>query len=64
MKQQMLRAAEAARILGLHPRTVVRLVESHELEGARVGGLTLVRRTAVERILGKSLDKPESELGR
>ncbi len=55
MDQHMFRAAAVAKILGLSRRTVVKLVESRELEGTRLGGLTLVRRSAVERLLGKSL---------
>ena len=58
MDQHMFRAAEVARILGLSQRTVVKLVESGELEGTRLGGLTLVRRNAVESLLGERLELP------
>ena len=56
MDQRMMRAVDAARVLGLHPRTVVRLVKLNELEGARVGGMTLVRTSAVERLIGAPLE--------
>ncbi len=63
MDQHMFRAAEVAKILGLSRRTVVKLVASRELEGTRLGGLTLVRRSAVERLLGKSLTAPRTTTG-
>lgn len=52
MNGQLLRAAEAARILGIHPRTVVRLVERNQIDGVRLGGLTMVRRSALEKLIG------------
>ena len=57
MNGQLLRAAEAARILGLgiHPRTVVRLVERNQIDGVRLGGLTMVRRSALEKLIGNRI---------
>ena len=55
MNIQLLRAAEAARILGIHPRTVVRLVERNQIDGVRLGGLTMVRRSALEKLIGNRI---------
>jgi excisionase family DNA binding protein len=61
-----MRATDAADILGVHPRTVVRLVARGEISGIRLGGLTLVRRTAIERLVSETTDstlQPDSPGG-
>jgi excisionase family DNA binding protein len=60
-----LRIADAARFLGVNPRTIYRRVWSGELPAARVGGLYFIRKTDLEALLNKpskaEADRPEPE---
>ena len=50
-RSDWLDAAGAAELLGVNPRTIMKLVKTDKLSGGRIGKLWRFRRTDVERLL-------------
>lgn len=54
---QMLDVEEAARVMGVHPRTVLRMINRGELEASKVGRVWRIAPTAINALTGQPVVK-------
>lgn len=54
---QMLTIDEAAKVMGVHPRTVLRMIDRGELEASKVGRVWRIAPTAINALTGQPVVK-------
>ena len=58
---KLLKKSEAAKLLGVHPDTVGRLLRRGQLSGYSTGTFTRITVGSIEALLGESIDPGEIE---